>query len=191
MVESGSRCSVLLPRTPANRAMREVACAKASWNSGSWNRPCGGLSCLTSYGSGFTEEERLRRWPPEDPGDAPGRRSRGVWLLDRVPALGSAARRPSRPNAPDESGLARRRSSRRSPILPASPCPGDGGNEFGKDGSGAAYDESSSSGVSTEMDGVGERAELLSSASSMGPSFSIEGIGVSELGTRRRDGPRG
>ncbi len=47
-------------------------------------------------------------------------------------------------------------------MLPAWLCRRRGEGEFEKDGSGTLDGKLSSSGVSTEMEGVGERAEALS-----------------------------
>jgi hypothetical protein len=68
-------------------------------------------------------------------------------------------------------------------MLPASPCPGGGEEEFREDGSGNPDSELSPSlGVLAEMEGVAGRSELVSLA--LRSSFSIDGIGSSRPGAR-------
>lgn len=68
-------------------------------------------------------------------------------------------------------------------MLPASLWVGRGEDELRKDGSGTLGDKLSSSGVSTEMEGVGERAEILLSSAPRSSS-STEGMGSSGPETR-------
>jgi hypothetical protein len=177
--ESGSRCRLLLPRTPASRPMRDLACVSDCWNSGAWNRSSGGASCRTSYGVWLADEERLCP-APEGLGDARYGRRRGLWLGEGVRVLGRAARRARRfPNPADDDGLVevlRRRSSRRpSSILPTSPCPACGEEELGRHGFGTLSPKLELvPAVLIEMDGVGERVSSVRFSSS-----STDGIGVS------------